>query len=104
MSKGIGYEKKGRIAIFTINRPESRNVMNSQCVQELHDRMLEFNKDEEAWIGIITGAGEKAFCAGADIKEMLSFVEVNPGRYWERPSTPCVALRFGSHSSHPSTA
>ncbi len=90
----IAYEKRGRIAIFTIDRPEVRNVMNAQGVQELHDRMLEFDSDQDLWVGVVTGAGDKAFCAGADVKEMVSFQQVHPGQYWERPDTPMRGLEI----------
>ena len=65
----IDYQKEGKIAIFTINRPEAFNSLNMQTLQELRDAMMDFRDDNELWVGIITGAGEKAFCAGADIKD-----------------------------------
>ena len=90
----IDYEERGRIAIFTIDRPEARNAMNAQGMQELHDRMLEFSGDQNLWVGIITGAGDKAFCGGADVKEMVSFQQAHPGQYWERPDTPMRGLEI----------
>ena len=92
MPEVVIYEKHGHISIFTINRPEARNAMNAQGLQELHDRMLEFNNDPDSWVGIVTGAGNKAFCGRADVKEMLSFQEEHPGQYRERPDTPMRGL------------
>ncbi len=69
----VDYEKEGRIAIFTINRPGAFNAVNVQVFQELHERMMEFRDDPELWVGIITGARTRAFSAGADIKDMLPF-------------------------------
>jgi len=69
----VDYEKEGRIAIFTINRPEAFNMVNVQIFRELHKRMVEFRDDPELWVGIITGARTRAFSAGADIKDMLPF-------------------------------
>ena len=69
----VDYKKEGRIAIFTINRPEAFNMMNMQIFRELHKRMVEFRDDPELWVGIITGARTRAFSAGADIKDMLPF-------------------------------
>jgi len=69
----VDYEKEGRVAIFTINRPEAFNAVNVQVFQELHERMIEFRDDPELWVGIITGARTRAFSAGADIKDMLPF-------------------------------
>ncbi len=65
----VDYEKEGRIAIFTINRPEALNALNAQVRQELNEAMIDFRDDPELWIGIITGAGDRAFSAGADIKD-----------------------------------
>ena len=69
----VDYEKEGRIAIFTINRPEAFNMVNVQIFQELHERMVEFRDDPGLWVGIITGVRTRAFSAGADIKDMLPF-------------------------------
>jgi len=65
----VDYEKEGRIAIFTINRPEAMNALNMQVRLELNEALIDFRDDPDLWVGIITGAGEKAFSAGADIKE-----------------------------------
>ncbi len=65
----IDYTKEGRIAIFTINRPEALNALNTQVRQELNEAMIDFRDDPELWVGIITGAGDRAFSAGADIKD-----------------------------------
>ena len=67
----INYEKEGRIAIFTINRPEALNAINVQAMQELHESMVSFRDDTKLWVGIITGAGNKAFSIGADVETML---------------------------------
>ncbi len=66
----VNYEKEGRIAIFTINRPEVMNAINRQARIELNEAMVNFNNDSGLWVGILTGAGDKAFSAGADITEM----------------------------------
>lgn len=90
----VKFEKQERIVILTIDRAQARNAMNAQGMQELHDRMLEFSNDQELWVGIITGAGDKAFCGGADVKEMVSFQQAHPGQYWERPNTPMRGLEI----------
>ncbi|MFC1872683.1 enoyl-CoA hydratase/isomerase family protein [Chloroflexota bacterium] len=73
----IEYSREGKIAYFTINHPEAYNAMNVQGLDELGAAMSKFKDDPEAWVGIITGAGDKAFCAGADIKDMLPFLKEN---------------------------
>ena len=67
----IEYKKEGRIAIFTINRPQALNAMNPAGLAEFRQALIEFRDDPGVWVGIITGAGGRAFCAGADIKETL---------------------------------
>jgi enoyl-CoA hydratase/carnithine racemase len=64
----VDYKKEGRIAIFTINRPEVLNAINAEVSQELNKAMIDFRDDPDLWIGIITGAGDRAFSAGADIR------------------------------------
>lgn len=84
----VEYEKNGKIAIFTLNRPKAFNSQNLQLLQELHDAMVDFRDDPGLYVGIITGAGDKAFCAGADIKEILGFLKENRNKYWALPTTP----------------
>lgn len=64
------YEKKDKTAIFTFNRPKVMNAMNLQLLKELHDVMIDFRDDPSIWVGIFTGAGDRAFSAGDDIKAM----------------------------------
>lgn len=71
----IEYVKEGKLAIFTILRPEARNALNMAAINELRETMTAFQDDPEVLVGIITGAGDKAFCAGADIKDTLSFMK-----------------------------
>jgi enoyl-CoA hydratase/carnithine racemase len=66
----IIYEKRGRIAIVTINRPESMNAIDPQTSAELYDAWCNFRDDDELWAGILTGAGERAFSAGNDLVAM----------------------------------
>ena len=89
----IDYQKEGRIALFIINRPDALNSINVQAAQELHEAMVDFRDDPELWVGIITGAGDRAFCAGADIKDMLPFLKENlQQRPWAMPDTPMRGL------------
>ena len=61
-------EDEGRIRIVTINRPEVLNALHSEAHWEFDAVWNEFAADPELWIGIITGAGERAFSAGNDLK------------------------------------
>jgi crotonobetainyl-CoA hydratase len=70
--KAIKFEKRDRIAIITFNRPEAMNSVNRQLWLETGTALKEFNEDPNLWVAILTGAGEKAFSAGADLKEIAS--------------------------------
>ncbi len=73
--ENIVFEKKDRIATVTINRPKVLNALNNATMDELRRVMLEIRRDDEVGVVIITGSGDKAFVAGADIKE---FVGLSP--------------------------
>lgn len=83
----IDYTKEGKIAIFTINRPQAMNAMNMEALRELSQAMADFRDDPELWVGIITGAGDRAFCGGADIKDTLSFMKEHRHSQWAMPPT-----------------
>ena len=63
-------DRDGAIAIVTINRPEKRNALNTETVDELRRVMLELRREDASRVVSITGAGDKAFVAGADINEL----------------------------------
>src|SRR5947209_11368774 len=67
----VRYEKEGRIATVTIDRPDALNAIDPETNEGLVRAWNEFRDDPEVWIGILTGAGERAFCAGADLKELI---------------------------------
>lgn len=62
------YEKKNNIAVMTFNRPDSMNALGGELTQGLYDSLVDFSNDPNLWVGVLTGAGDKAFCAGADLK------------------------------------
>ncbi len=68
-------EKRENIAIVTINRPKVLNALNATVIEELEKAFIELKNDPEVGAVILTGAGEKAFVAGADISGL---VELNP--------------------------
>lgn len=59
------------IAILTINRPESRNALNREVREALTQAWLRFERDDSLRVAILTGSGDRAFCAGGDLKEMV---------------------------------
>ena len=62
------YQVDGRIATVTINRPERRNAFDSPTKDALIEAFVEAHGDPDVWAMVLTGAGDKAFCAGADLK------------------------------------
>ena len=64
---GVIYEKKGHIAYVTINNPEKANVLNETIMTELTDAWKEVWEDRDVRVAIITGAGDRHFCAGHDL-------------------------------------
>ena len=84
----VDYKLESKIATITLNRPEAYNSIDIRTLKELHDALIAFRDNEDAWVGIITGAGDKAFCSGADITEMLPFLKANANKPWEIPQTP----------------
>ncbi len=98
----ILVERDERVGIVTLNRPEQLNALNFQLVRELGDVLETLDRDETIGCIVITGAGERAFAAGADIKEMAdkSPVEMMIGGFeaWERLRrihTPLIAAVNG---------
>ena len=71
--ENILIEKQDAIAIITINRPTKLNALNKATIQELHDGFKLLNEDKSVKVIVITGSGEKAFVAGADISEFAHF-------------------------------
>ena len=86
--QSILVDRDERVGIVTLNRPKELNAINFQLVSELANALEELDHDEEIRCMVITGAGEKAFAAGADIKEMSgkSPIEMMLGGFqsWER--------------------
>jgi crotonobetainyl-CoA hydratase len=83
----IIYEKQDRIAIITINRPEVRNAVDPETIDELTRAWAEFRDDPKMWVGIITGTGDRAFSAGFDLSTLgTAFQGEEPmaghGRIW----------------------
>ena len=64
-------ERKGKIMCITTNRPEVMNALDHENIRELRKAFLDFRDDPELWVCILTGAGDKAFCAGADLVKVM---------------------------------
>lgn len=67
---GALTERRGNVMVITINRPEARNAINSSVSIALGDALEEAQQDPDVWVVVVTGAGDKSFCAGADLKAL----------------------------------
>ena len=66
----IRFERDGHVATLTLDRPEKLNAMDREMYAGISERLREIDADDEIWVGIVTGAGERAFTAGADLVSM----------------------------------
>ena len=73
MYNNILSEQKGQIAYVTINRPKQMNALNKETIEELNKVFTSLDADSNVGVIILTGSGDKAFVAGADIKEFADF-------------------------------
>jgi enoyl-CoA hydratase/carnithine racemase len=85
MADTVLYERSGHVATITYNRPEALNAVNGELRRDLNAAFARFRDEEEAWVGIVTGAG-RAFCAGADLRDGRGSTGEFPGTFWEKPT------------------
>ncbi len=106
MYQFILAEVKNQIGYITINRPNQLNALNKITISELHDALKTYHQDPNVGVIILTGSGEKAFVAGADIKEFADFTIAEGGElavtgqstlfdYIENIGTPVIAAVNG---------
>ena len=69
MTEAVLYEMRGAVAIITINRPEARNAISRAVRDGIRAAFERFEADAAAQVAVLTGAGDRAFCAGMDLKE-----------------------------------
>ncbi|MFW6124347.1 MAG: enoyl-CoA hydratase/isomerase family protein [Acidobacteriota bacterium] len=77
--KNLKIEKEENVGWVIINRPDKLNALNQETINELHQAFLSFEEDSKVKAVLLTGSGEKAFVAGADIKE-LSGLDLSSGK------------------------
>lgn len=71
----VTFDLKNKVGLLTIHRPEALNALNEAVLEELEDVLTDIERKKEIHCLVITGSGEKAFVAGADIKEMQNLSE-----------------------------
>jgi len=72
MNQVLMSSRQDGVLVLTLNRPESRNALSRELVNQLSNAILDADEDPELRAIVLTGAGDKAFCAGADLKEVRS--------------------------------
>src|SRR5687767_2758557 len=79
MAEGkVRVERNGAVVVVTIDRPEVHNCVDTDTASALEDAVRGFDTDDEQRVLVLTGAGEKAFCSGADLKAPPRFREAGP--------------------------
>ncbi|MFG2984866.1 enoyl-CoA-hydratase DpgD [Streptomyces sp. NPDC048258] len=95
----VRYEKNDHVARITLNRPEVLNAMNLRMHEELADIWDDFEGDDDMWVAVLTGAGERAFSVGQDLKELAGREQAGtaaPSTFGSRgkPGWPRLTERF----------
>jgi dehydration protein DpgD len=71
----VTYEKSGHVAHVTLNRPAVLNAMDLRMHEELREVWDDFEADDDVWVGVLSGAGDRAFSVGQDLKELAARIE-----------------------------
>lgn len=71
MPETFKYEKQGKIAIMTINRPAAMNAFTEEMLAAMDAAFADFQQDDNLWVAIFTGTGDKSFCSGMDLGEAI---------------------------------
>jgi len=82
--ENLNIDLHGRVAVLTVSRPEKLNALNNQTIDELDQAFQAFANDREVRAVVVTGAGEKAFVAGADITEIRDQTPLDAVNFSER--------------------
>jgi len=97
------FEIRENVAWITLNRPEAMNSLNPQLRWELSKHFDEVERNPEIWIAVVTGAGERAFCAGADLKHRAveRNASVEQRSKWSKMTQETTSLNERWHFSKP---
>lgn len=80
--ENILFQKEGHVVIITLNRPQVHNALNRAMALELHDAWKAFREDDDAFVAILTGAGDKAFSAGWDLNDAATMTDPAIYQQW----------------------
>jgi dehydration protein DpgD len=94
----VRYEKADRVAYITLDRPLVLNAMNVQMHEELESVWNDFEQDDDVWLAVLTGAGDRAFSVGQDLKELVELtqtgIEATSFGSAGKPGWPRLTERF----------
>ncbi|MEU7572006.1 enoyl-CoA-hydratase DpgD [Micromonospora sp. NPDC049240] len=96
----VRYRKQERVAYITLDRPHVLNALDLRTHEELAEIWDDFEADDDIWVGVLSGAGERAFSVGQDLKELVALTEqgrATPSTFGSRgkPGWPRLTERFG---------
>ena len=94
-NEAVLVERIGHVMVATINRPEARNAVNQDVASGLGHALDDAENDDQIWVFIVTGAGDRAFCAGADLKAL------SRGDRREPADPRVTAWGFDGYTRHP---
>ena len=95
----VTYERRGAAALITIDRPERRNAVDPSTADQLLEAYRRFEGDDEARVLVLTGTGEQAFCAGADLKSVAAAMnDEGIANEWLKPRPHRAVSRVASRS------
>ncbi|MCG3136702.1 MAG: 1,4-dihydroxy-2-naphthoyl-CoA synthase [Phycisphaerae bacterium] len=102
--QNILYAKSGRTATVTINRPEVHNCVNLPTLRELQQAFQDASWDDAIAVLVLTGAGDRAFCTGADLREQQAEMIDSPNNYWKWMGEFCRTHELLRHIGKPTIA
>jgi dehydration protein DpgD len=99
-ARRVSYEKRGRVAYVTLDRPDVLNAMDVRMHEELARVWDDFEADEERWVAVLAGAGDRAFSVGQDLKELAERIRAGTAGVATfgsrgKPGWPRLTERFG---------
>ena len=97
-------ERRGHVLLVTINRPDARNAVNTGVTLGVGEALDYADSSADVWVVIITGAGDRSFCAGQDLKEAAAGIHLDDPRPSAGASRASSSTPSPSRSSPPSTA
>ncbi len=103
MTDVTNFEIRDRVAYITLNRPKAMNALNPELRWELSKHFDEVESNDEIWLAVVTGAGDRAFCAGADLKHRAVERDADDEQRarWARMEAETTPLNLRWHFSKP---